>query len=217
VAQLAPKDRSASRAGLAHRGWVLLATGAIAAVLATHLVDYGVYHLDYRALNANLSQSWSHLLDAGALLLGALVCLAGAWRSQLERVTWVAVAVVLVLFTVDEVSSLHAEIGDSRYGKLLYAPILAVLVFGVWRLTRRGPYRAVVRAGATVLTAAYAIHVLDPHHIARALGWRDGGWAFQVVVALKEGTELAGVLLILGVLCATVAAREHARPPTGTP
>jgi hypothetical protein len=94
-------------------------------------VDYGVYHLDYPALNANLSGSWSHALDAGALLVGALVCLAGAWRSQLERATWVAVAVVLALFTVDEVSSLHAEIGGSRYGKLLYAPILAVLVYGV--------------------------------------------------------------------------------------
>jgi len=217
VAQLAPKDRSASRAGFRHQGWALLATGAIAAVFVTHLVDFGVYHLEYRALNANLSQSWSHVLDAGALLVGALVCLAGAWRSPLERATWVAVAAVLVLFTVDEASSLHAEIGGSRYGKLLYAPVLAVLVYGVWRLTRRGPYRTVLRAGAAVLAAAYTIHVLDPHHIARALGWRDGGWAFQCVVALKEGTELAGVLLILGVLCATAAAREHASPATGSP
>jgi hypothetical protein len=215
VAQLASKDRSERRAGYRYRGWVLLATGAVAAVAATHLVDYGVYNLRYRALNANLSESWSHVLDAGALLLGALVCLAGAWRSRLERATWAAVAVVLLLFSVDEVSSLHAEIGSSRYGKLLYAPVLAVLVYGVWRLTRRGPYRAVVRAGAAVLSAAYVIHVLDPHHIARALGWRDGGWAFQCVVALKEGTELAGVLLILGVLCATVAAREHASPARG--
>ena len=216
MAQLASKDQPARRAGHRNRGWVLLATGAMAAVAATHLVDYGVYNLRYGALNANLSESWSHVLDACALLLGALVCLAGAWRSPLERATWVAVAVVLLLFTVDEVSSLHAEIGGSRFGKLLYAPILVVLVYGVWRLTRRGPYRAVVRAGAAVLSAAYAIHVLDPHHIARALGWRDGGWAFQCVVALKEGTELAGVLLILGVLCATVAAREHASPAPGS-
>ncbi len=215
--QLAPKGRAASRVGIRGGGWALLATGAMAAVAATHLVDYGAYDLRYRALNANLSMSWSHVLDAVALGVGVLVCLAGAWRSRREQAAWTAVAVVLVLFTVDEVSSLHAEIGDSRYGKLLYVPILAVLVYGVWRLTRGGPYGTVTRAGGALLVVSYAIHVLDPHHIARALGWREGGWAFQVVVALKEGTELAGVLLVLAVLCATVAAREHASSPTGSP
>ncbi len=36
-------------------GFVLLGAGAIAAVAATHLIDYGVYHLEYEALNANLA------------------------------------------------------------------------------------------------------------------------------------------------------------------
>jgi hypothetical protein len=192
---------------------MLLAAGALAAVGFTHLIDFGVYHLDYRILNANLAVSWSHVVDAGALAVGAVVCVVGAWRSPRERATWIAVALMLTLFTIDEVTALHTEIGDLRYGKLLYAPVLAVLVYGVWRLTRGGPYVAVVRASAALLLGAYAIHVLDPHHIARALGWEDGGWAFQIVVALKEGTELAGVLLALSALWGTAAASDRAASP----
>ncbi len=187
-------------------GSVLLAAGAIAAVAFTHLVDFGVYHLDYRILNANLAVSWSHVVDAGALAVGALVCLAGAWQSTRQRATWIAAAVVLILFFADEVSGLHAEIGALREGKLLYAPILMMLVYCVWQLTRGSAYFAVVQASAALLLVSYVIHVLDPHRIARALSWRVGGWAFQIVVALKEGMELAGVLLALSALIGTVAA-----------
>jgi hypothetical protein len=101
------------------------------------------------------------------------------------------------------VSGLHAAIGGLRYGKLLYAPVLAVLVYCVWRLTKDGANVIVVRASAALLVASYAIHVLDPHHIARALAWPAEGWAFQSVVVLKEGMELAGVLLALLALART--------------
>ncbi len=189
------------------RKWpALLAAGALAAVGLTHLIDFGVYHLEYRILNANSAASWSHVADAAALALAVAVCLAGARRLPEQRATWIATAAVLALFVTDEVSGLHAEIAAVNYGKLLYAPVLAALVYCVWRLTKSGAYFAVVRAGAALLVASYAIHVLDPHNIARALGWRMGGWAFQIVVVLKEGMELAGVLLALSALIGTVAA-----------
>jgi hypothetical protein len=182
---------------------VLLALGALAAVGATHLIDFGVYHLHYRIFDANSAASWSHLLDAGLLAAGAVVCIAGSRRQPAQRATWIATAAILALFFLDEASGLHAAIGTPRFGKLLYAPILAVLVYCVWRLTRRGEHFAVVQASAALLLSSYVIHVLDPHNIARALGWTVEGWAFQVVVAIKEGTELAGVLLALLALCGT--------------
>ncbi len=176
---------------------MLVAAGALGAVAVTHLIDFGVYNLRYTILNANSSASWSHGVTAGALGLGAAVSLAGARGQPERRATWVANAAMLALFFADEISELHTEIGSLSYGKLLYAPILAVLAYCVWSLTRRGAYFAVVRAAAALLVSAYVIHVLDPHNIARTLGWTVGGWAFQVVVAVKEGTELAGVLLAL--------------------
>ncbi len=58
-------------------GWsLLLAAGAVGAVGLTHLVDFGAYNLRYRTLNANSSASWSHAVSAGALAVGAAVCLA---------------------------------------------------------------------------------------------------------------------------------------------
>lgn len=177
------------------RSSVLLASGAIAAVGLTHLLDFGVYDLRYTVFNANSDASWSHVVDAGALAVAAVICLGGAWRIPRQRGTWLTIALLLFVFFADELSGLHTQIGTPRYGKLLYAPVLAVLVYCVWRLMRGGPYLAVARGSAALLLASYVIHVLDPHNIARALGWRVGGWAFQVVVVLKEGMELAGVLL----------------------
>ncbi len=187
-------------------GFVALGAGAIAAVAATHLIDYGVYHLEYEVLNANLAVSWSHKVDAAALGVGTAVALVGARRWPARRATWLATAAMLALFFIDEVTELHTKIGGLNHGKLLYAPLLAALVYCVWRLTRDGAYRGAVQAGAALLMVSYAVHVLDPHHIARALGWQDGGWAFQCVVALKEGTELAGVLLALLALAGTAVA-----------
>lgn len=188
-----------------HRGWsVPLALGAIAAVSVTHLIDFGVYHLRYWIFNANSAASWSHGVVAGVLGIGAVVCLAGARRLPRQRTAWLATGVILALFFVGEISELHAEI-DSL-SRLLYAPVLAVLVYCVWQLTRGGAQFDVIRASAALLVASYAIHVLEPGNIADAFGWTAGGWASQVVVALKEGTELAGVLLALLALWGAAAA-----------
>jgi len=179
-------------------GWsLLLAAGAVGAVGLTHLVDFGAYNLRYRTLNANSSASWSHAVSAGALAVGAAVCLAGAWRLPRQRAPWIASAVILTLLFADELSGLHAHIDALSHGKLLYVPILLALVYCVWRLTMGMARLASVQAGAALLLASYLIHVLEPHNIAHAFGWSRDGWAFQVVVALKEGMELGGLLLIL--------------------
>jgi hypothetical protein len=195
------------------RGWsVPLALTAIAAVAVTHLVDYGIYGLRYWMFNANSAASWSHGVVAGVLGIGGAVCFVGAWRLPRQRAAWVATAVILTLFCVGEVSELHAEI--DALSRLLYVPVLAIMVYCVWRLTRGGAYYNVIAAGAALLVASYVIHVLEPHNIAETFGWRAGGWAFQVVVAVKEGTELAGVLLALLALWGTAAAPAQT---AGTP
>jgi len=185
-----------------------LAAGAIGVVACTHLTDFGLYHLRYTILNANSAGSWSHFVAAGALAVGAAVCLAGARRWPRERTLWIASAAMLALFFLDETSGLHARIDVLSHGKLVYGPVLVVLTCCVWALTRRTPYVATVRMAAVLLAVSYVIHVLEPHDIAQALGWSTDGWAFQVVVALKEGTELAGVLLALSALTGAAFASQ---------
>lgn len=176
---------------------LLLAAVALGAVAVTHLIDFWLFRLRYRILNANVSSSWSHAVAAGALAVGAAVCLAGAWRSPRRRAALLVTATILVLFFTDEASGLHAHIDALSHGKALYAPLLAILVFCVWRLTRTTAYLASARAAAALLLVSYAIHVLEPRNIGHLFGWSPGDWEYQAVVALKEGAELAGVLVAL--------------------
>jgi hypothetical protein len=200
-----------------HWQWpVLLALTAIGAVACTHLLNFGLYHLRYRILNANSAASWSHIVATASLAAGAVVCITGARRARSQRATWIATAVVLGLFFIDEVSGLHARIDALNHGKLLYGPVLVVLAVSVWRLTIHTPQALSVRACAVLLAVSYLIHVLEPHNIAHSLGWSTDGWNFQVVVAIKEGTELAGVLLALSAL-AGAAFAIRSRSDTAVP
>ncbi len=173
----------------------ILAGLAVTAVLSTHLLDFGADHLGVSLLNANSDRSWSHLLVTAVLVLattGALVGSRGRGRSGL----WFAAAAALAFLSVSEISALHAEIDQMSWGKLIYAPVLLILAACLWRLADAGPARGVMRAGLALLVLSYAIHVLGPH-VLGALGLRASNWAYQTKVGLKQGTELAGWLLVL--------------------
>jgi hypothetical protein len=153
-------------------------------------------------------------VDAATLAAGAAIALAALVRRAREPIAWVLLATILALLFLDEISGLHARVDTLDHGKLLYAPLLALLAAAAWRVTRRTAQLSNLRAGAALLLASYAIHVLEPHSIARALGWSANGWAFQSVVATKEGTELAGLLLaLLALACA--AASDGVQPRRG--
>ena len=46
------------------------------------------------------------------------------------------------------------------------------------------------------LALSYVVHIFGPHVVAE-FGWGTDSWAFQAKVGLKEGTELAGWLLMV--------------------
>ncbi len=206
-----------SRHVAAHREWsLLLAAGAIAAVLFTDLVGIGVFHPRYSILNASSAGSWSHGVAALALAAGAAVCVLGAQRLPRQRAVWVATALILTLFFADEVSGLHASIDalsyhGVSYGKLMYAPILLVLVLCVWRMMIGSAHLTSLRTGAVLLLVSYLLHLFDPH-IAPQLLWSKAGWVYQVKIGLKEGTELAGLLLVLLAMCGTALAESDGHP-----
>ncbi len=192
---------------------MLLSVGAVAAVAVTHLVDFGVYSLRYRIFNANSAGSWSHLAVTLMLGAGAALCLAGARRTTEQRTALLAPAVVFaILFLLGVSPGVHAAIDSLNHGRLLFAPLLAVVVYCLWRVTRDGEYFSLIRAGAVLLLASYAIHLLEPRGIAGFFGWPVGGWIFQITVVIKEGVELAGVLLGLLALWGTLSAAGHQLP-----
>jgi hypothetical protein len=183
------------------RALTIGAAGA-AAVAATHLVDFGAGRSG-TIFDASYEWSWSHYAATAAFGAGALAGAAGrAWAGERPR-EWAVAAVLFGAFCADGATRWHDSV---PHWPLLYAPLLLALAAALWRLSAGREEAAVVRAGLGLLAVALAIHVLGPAAV-RALGWSADGWAYQVKVALKEGSELAGWLVVVPAL-ARLARRQ---------
>lgn len=176
------------------------------AVIVSNWVSLKVDHLSYTLLNANWEFSWSHDADTLALAVGACAAVTVAWRPTPHRRLWALTAAILALFVLDEISSLHAQIGAVSFDKLLYAPILVALVVAAWRLTAGTIERRVAVWGMATLLVSFAMHVAGLH-LLRPIGYFT--WLYQTGVGFKSGTELAGLILLVSALW-QVASRDRA-------
>jgi hypothetical protein len=170
----------------------LLAAAAFALVLVSNLLSLGLDDLRTNLINANWEFSWSHIADTILLGIGVCASLVGARATRADRRLWIATGAILAVFFLDEVSALHGQIGNLE--KLLYAPILAALVVCVYRLTARTPESALIVSALTTLLVAFAMHVAGLH-LLRPIGYTT--YVYQAGVGFKEGTELAGLILLV--------------------
>lgn len=175
---------------------ISVAAIAAATVVATNLVDFELDTPRFALLNANDQASWSHIATAAALAIAAVIAILTAMRPGHRRTLWGVVAVVQALLFVAEVSSVHVIVDRHSFGKLIYLPLLAVLVLCLWLLTLGSEQAPLVWAAILVLMVAYVVHVLGAS-VVEALGWGSGSWVYQVKVGIKEGAELAGWLLLV--------------------
>jgi hypothetical protein len=174
----------------------LLAGVVVIAVMVTNLIDFGVDDPRIRLLDANVDSSWSHRATSAALAAGAVLALLAAVRSTAQRAWWMATAGILILLCLVEISPAHVQVDRLASGKLVYAPLLVVLVICVWRLLGSSDQAALMWSGLAALFASYTIHIFGMA-VMHALGWGSESWGYQVRAALKEGTELAGWLLVV--------------------
>ena len=186
---------TSERATVGAGPFVVAAVG-LAAVVITQLVNFGADDLRMPLLNANSSSSWSHLVVVATLIAATAVSAFEARRSDARRGLWLVASVIFAFLSIDEISPLHTQVDQMSWGKAFYAPILVALGICLWRLSAGSPERLVVRIGAVTLAVSFGIHVFGPH-VLSALGLGASTWAYQTKVALKEGTELAGWLLVL--------------------
>jgi hypothetical protein len=173
----------------------LLAAAAFALVLVSNLLSLGLDNLRTNLINANWEFSWSHIADTILLGVGVCVSLVGARATRADRRLWIATGAILAVFFLDEASALHGQIGNLE--KLLYAPILAALVVCVYRLTARTRESALVVSALTTLLVAFVMHVAGLH-LLRPIGYTT--YVYQAGVGFKEGTELAGLMLLVTAL-----------------
>jgi hypothetical protein len=177
----------------------------LAAIIAGHLVDFGVYDLRIDALDANLGSSPVAWFGPVAIFVAFLASLAPANRfpSRVGRALPLLLAIVLLLAT--------RHLGESLpHWQVLLLPPLGLTLVGLWTAAPnldRWSGR-VVRGGCVLLVVAFALHVFGAFVLER-LGWGSDSWPFQVKVAFKEATEVGGWMLIATGL---VAAARPARP-----
>jgi hypothetical protein len=172
-----------------------LAAAALLLEMTTHLVDFGGYDLRIRILDSASEWSWSHIAATVAFAAGTVAGVIGARRAVGSGAWWASAAVFGVLF-LDNVTRLHAHIG---FWPAIYAPVLLGLAASVWLLAAGTEEARVVGCGLALLFVSLVIHVFGLD-VVRALGWSTASWAYQVKVALKEGLELAGWVLLVPAL-----------------
>jgi len=200
---LRPATGAAARVPLAP---FVAAAVVLAVETTTHLLDFGVYHLRVTFLNSANEHSYSHWLATVAFAAGAVFAGVGGTRAASHRTAWWSACGIFGFLFVDTVSRLHEHIG---FWPVLYAPILLGLAFALASIARGTDRAVVVYAGLALLFLSLGIHVFGPS-VVRALGWAPAGWAYQVKIALKEGSELAGWILLVPAL-ALLALRPASR------
>lgn len=193
-------------------GGIVLVVLVLVAELTTHLVDYGVYQLRVRVMDANLGSSPVAWISPAAVAVALVAAILLARRGRVHVLLPAALGVVLVLTT--------RHVGESLpHWQLLLLPPLGVALFLLWRgadgldaLAAR-----MCRVGCMLLVSAFVLHVFGGPGLHR-LGVHDYSWPYQVKVALKEGSEIAGWLLVASGLAATAWGCLRAeRAGAGTP
>ena len=183
-----------------------VAAAVVAIETTTHLLDFGIYDLRIKLLDSAYEWSYSHLVATSAFAAGTVCGFLGARAAQSLRGAWWVTCYLFGFLLVDNVTRLHEHLGP---WPVLYAPILVGLFIALAALARGSDLAVVVYAGIALLFVSLGIHVFGPG-IVRIVGWSPSGWGYQVKVALKEGTELAGWVLLVPAL-AQLAQRARMR------
>ena len=173
-----------------------LAAAICLLVVVTNLIDLYVNDLGkgLHVLDANWQFGWSHDLNTAILAAGLVAAIAGSVRTVSRHRIWWSTALILGLFFLDEATPLHSVIDSSKFGKLVYVPILLGLVACLWLLAADSDQRTPVMAGITILVLSFAMHLVGVPTL-RSLGYFNG--IYQASVGLKEGLETAGLVLVV--------------------
>ena len=159
------------------------------AEIATHLIDYGAYHLRIGALDAGQRFSVFGVVSLAALALAVLASLPAAIQrdtaSGERRLLTVLLAVLFALRLAQPPHVLAIS---------LLPALMAVVV--LWRLA--GPNESgcfPVRLGCALLVLSFGVHAFGTK-IVSILGYGTDSWTYEAKVAIKHASELAGWLAV---------------------
>jgi hypothetical protein len=182
--------------------WLAPAVVVALAQIAAHLVNFQLYDLHVRALNANSDASVVAWLTPAGMALALVGIVAGLPGRSSARARGAVVAALLVGLVV-VASARRGAFGGSlslHRSTLMLAPALAVLLALLLREAREVEVtsRHLLRIGCALLVGSYVLHLLGGT-LAEAVG-DEHSWTYQLGAAINEGTEVAGWLTV-GLAC----------------
>ncbi len=191
------------------RVWGVAAILAIvAAQVATHLIDVGAYGLRNRAFDSGLDSS---VFGVASSLLVVIAAVAGIAAGLTSRQRWPGICgAALAAYAV--LSAL--EVPQTSGGLLLVLPVLLLILVGLWLSAREGPepVARLVRIAVGLLVLSFVLHVAVPVGL-RHLGIADGSWPYEIKVAVKMASEIAGFGLVAVAFAAIVSDNLAGRAP----
>ena len=114
---------------------------------------------------------------------------------------------MFALLFIDEAVRIHEHVPA---WPAVYAPLLVGLSASLVSIGRATDRATAFYVGLALLLGSLTIHVAGPE-VVRALGWQPDSWAYQVKVALKEGTELAGWVILVPAVVQVARGRAYER------
>lgn len=185
----------------------IITAGIVAAALlvalhaASQLIDFSVFSLRLRALNADKRDS---IFGIASLLAQTGVAGASLWRfrAQANRgKAWLALAAL--------VAALLLLRGLATYSaSVLAVPLASVFVLLCW-LTWRDPpaARSLLWVALGLMMVSLALHQVGPD--ADASTASDFTWSYQITGVVKHGCELAGWVLVATAVFAGTRVRQR--------
>jgi hypothetical protein len=186
---------------------LLVATGMVALLAASQLVDYGVFDLRIGALNTDSHES---VFGVASLLAEATAAAAIWWRGRkMDRHRWAwfllagIVAGLVVLRTLVTYNP-----------KAVAVPLALMFLLLCWLTWRDSALARTVVWGALILMmTSLLLHEVGLD--ADVLNYSDQSWSYQITAVLKHGTELAGWILLVTGITAGIADRRVLRDTGG--
>jgi len=174
----------------------------VAVQIATHLIDTGVYGLRITAFDSDLDSS---VFGVASSVIVVIAAIAGIAAGRVSRHRWpgicgAALAVYAVLSLL--------EVPQTRDGVLLVLPVLLLILVGSWLSAREepAPVARLLHTGAGLLVLSFVLHIAVPF-VFRRVGIATGSWPYEIKVALKMASEIAGFGLVAVAFAAIVS--EH--------
>ncbi len=184
----------------------VLAFSAGALITVASLLNHFAFDDSVRDFDAGQETSFNNWLTVVASFAAGLGALLLALVTPDRRRMLITVAVIFAVISLDDMITLHERVGDNigiqHIETAIFAPLYAFALFLTWRLADYFEPRIgrLLRTALILLAAAIVIDLGST--VTTDLAKEGTGWPQPTRIAFEEGFEVAGWVLLGGVLLA---------------